>query len=168
MRIKQNVLNGKDDEYIEENEEDQKSNIDRKFRKIREYIRNKRKQLMISSDRFTSDDNNYNGSAKKFKLDTIEISMTDGKSDDTATKNTCLDAIFTEIKDEIVNTTILHKLQEFVYKEHYDTDALLLDIIEHEFGSNIINTIGNEDFTSFIIDYLEEQNCMFICNPPYI
>lgn len=62
-----------------------------------------------------------------------------------------------------IDTKITNKLHQYLKEEEFDTDAIDIDVIDHQIGSNILILAKNGDkrkFAAFVIDYIEEKNRM--------
>ena len=145
-------INSKDlVETDQENEIEGTQHMDKRFATIADHVRNKRTKRRDST-RF-GDDNTNN----KFKLN-----VTDKKHDNSSNdaKATFLDILCDGMTKTQIDDEICKRFTEYVKDQHFDTDAMNEDVMEHQTGSNVISEIGDQKFAKYIIDAIEDHNSM--------
>ena len=140
MRAKKAVIDGLLVMADESHLDDQ---YDTEFKKIKQFVTNKRKQFEVSNEVLGNDNN-------KFKLQISGTSTDEGGT--TFTNN-----LLKHLKSANISFETRHHFIQFVKQEEFDSDAIVDDIIDHENGSNIISSFGNDTrFATIICEYIEE------------
>ena len=76
-----------------------------------------------------------------------------------------LDMFMDELMDEKIGKHVIDGLAKYIEIECYETQSLILDIIDYEQGSNIIQNVYDNNFASFIQDYADDLRCMRLLSP---
>ena len=160
MRINKNCIEIKVDKNSDDNAYEDDQYIDKIFAEINKEISTKRDKFNVHSDRF----GRFNQKADKFKLNVGKLNdynanisyqphFEDGGS-------TFIGALFHNLTISKVSTKTKSKLQRFLTNEEYDTETIIDDVKDHQYGigSNIINACKpDKHLINSISDYIEER-----------
>ena len=90
----------------------------------------------------------------KYKL---EINQADTKTSQIAGHSdaeiSALDSFIQHLRQEAVGSNVINLFVQFQQQQEYDTDALRLDIIDYQNGSNILNLTQDQHFNNAVKEY---------------
>ena len=162
MRTTQSVINGD----IKQNDDNEDINyaddsyIDQEFSRIKKHIDEQRKTLKVGRDRFGDDQSN------KFQM---QIDENNGDTELVTNDATpFIDALSKQLQIANITTNTMDVFIEYLKLEDFDSDGLIVDIMNYQQGSNIINNVNDEEFKVFIIEYMEEFRSMSYLCPLFI
>ena len=141
-------------------EEEVNNFFDEEFGKIRELIFSRRHKT-LSVERFPSTENN---AVSKFNINMNNnndcIENNNSVNDDEGV--TYLEAVYQNLTQRNVDSTVLEKLKKYIQDEEYCTEALDYDInYDDGFSGNISNCIADNKCIKYIMDFIKGSRRMF-------
>ena len=154
IRVKQRVKADNKENQLE----DHKSidpYFDHEFARIRRHIKNKRDTLAMR--RFENNETNK----YTIKVNTAGFNLDEKK------EKTFFDTLKQHLRDDGIAMNIVNAFNDFIKSEEYESDTIILDIVHHDEGSNILNYIYDEHFEEFIKEYADDLKGMIRVSFPF-
>ena len=153
MRMESEFVNErKDNEDLIEDDSNQNEYFDQEFAKLRKEITRRR-------DKWRINDSELNASNVSNKY-TMHVEDGQFEKDYGDNQTTYTDSLLHTLKEEGISKEVMTKISKFLSDEHYDTDAIIADIIDYKHGSNVISNISQRELTEVIEEISEGLNGM--------